>query len=536
MAIGSGGSLLLLRPLAQKVIPFYCNTDERCQSEMCIERVEHTASRACTSSASLCLVPGGGELDEELEAVRQHVRANDAGCKFCVVVCSMKVGRELLRGWSAAPLLLVVNQNFLTPEMMDLLPRLQFFDLYFDGDFEAPPILFLRRSLIEANQSEEVPLELLDLLAKHDKFKHVDISYLCQHLKHAWFPQEFVMCSEDEELTSNYIIAQGAVDYIVRNHDGVEMPQLCKRFTKGDVFGESALVNQRVRTGSIRVQVSRDSTGGADVLVYSREDLARAKAARKSQEILALFRQKQERSEEQEKKVMDYLDGLEEEDGFFCQLSSDVRRSLAGKLKLVELEKGQEICSAGEELKALLIRLRGSIVEVRSGDGERSEEQLRDHRGFLSSVRAFQGKESTWACSLRSSSRVCLLSLSRKDYLEVLKQHEDSRFSALLSFCREHVFGKSDLPEELRASNNLFLSSLSSPLSSSPSSLSLSLSPSVSLARLQQGSTFAVQDSTCEPLVPSEPLTRPAGSSRFRRGRRRVLVGDDVSTQLLTLL
>jgi len=103
------------------------------------------------------------------------------------------------------------------------------------------------------------------------------------------------MCSEDEELTSNYIIAQGAVDYIVRNHDGVEMPQLCKRFTKGDVFGESALVNQRVRTGSIRVQVSRDSTGGADVLVYSREDLARAKAARKSQEILALFRQKQER-------------------------------------------------------------------------------------------------------------------------------------------------------------------------------------------------------------------------------------------------
>ena len=45
----------------------------------------------------------------------------------------------------------------------------------------------------------------------------------------------------------------------------------------------------------------------------------------------------------------------------------------------MELEKGQEICSAGEELKALLIRLRGSIVEVRSGDGERSAEQPPDH-------------------------------------------------------------------------------------------------------------------------------------------------------------
>ena len=39
---------------------------------------------------------------------------------------------------------------------------------------------------IQADQSEEVPVELLELLAKHDKFKHVDISYLCQHLKHAW--------------------------------------------------------------------------------------------------------------------------------------------------------------------------------------------------------------------------------------------------------------------------------------------------------------------------------------------------------------
>ena len=47
------------------------------------------------------------------------------------------------------------------------------------------------------------------------------------------------MCSEGRELTSNYTIAQGAVDYIVRNQDGVEMLQLCKRFTKGDVFGES---------------------------------------------------------------------------------------------------------------------------------------------------------------------------------------------------------------------------------------------------------------------------------------------------------
>eukprot|EP00960_Hanusia_phi_P062267 765104-Hanusia_phi.AAC.4 len=256
-----------------------------------------------------------------------------------------------------------------------------------------------------------------------------------------------------------------------------------------------------VRTGSTCMRVSADCAGGADVLEFTREDYELAKRMKRRRDIAVLVRKKQERSsrgssvtvpdsdqrggggdrEAARARAMTWVQG-----GFFRHLAGETRMSLAGRLKLIEVAKDETICCAGEEMMQLLVRLSGSVIEVEDGDGGERERHKEEEQGFLCSTRAFQDVDAVWGVTRRASSDVSLLALSRRDYLEVIKQLEDSRADVFASFCRRHVLGLSQLPEEFLSSQAHFWS----------------------LSRFDAGSSIAVQDSrTCRPRLRGMTVT-----------------------------